>query len=350
MALVAKRMFGRSGARDYASEQNTYTEIWHVWEDDLQTPFGSQHETGNILSLAALPQPGTVYGLGTNYEDDTSYMSFAGCERDDENPRLWVITIEYRPPTFNSRSINPDDNIYPPTNRPPKRSMRYSLEEVPLWRDKVETDPEDQNLPLAERRGKPILLPNGRRFNVQPTQNRKHRIYRFEKYLATFPSTTFDAYVDSINKNAWQGFAAKTIKVLPMVPTEEFFQDPNRPNTRTSFWRTVFEFEHNPDGWNPQEIPAADVYELVTTTKEIFNPAAPSGGEFEEVTESELRRIKVGGQPVTDPVFLDADGAAVDMDEIAQGNASPYFISYNPHEEKDLTFFDPYISGPYYVN
>lgn len=211
------------GEYDSQSQQGRYEEQWLVVFSMDHTPFPPLFSESEDRVRSAVP-PGTPYASGHSTQRNTSFAStYTGRLKERNNPRAHIVTVGFRP----QDGLSGIDNSTPPNQRQARRSMRYTRVRVPLWRDRVEPDPMDENL------GKPIVLPNGRPFRTQPTKNRIHRVYRWTKYLTAFPASAFDPYIDAVNDSPWQGFAARKLKCITVDPEEEFFPSENNPPYRS---------------------------------------------------------------------------------------------------------------------
>lgn len=372
---VKRVYFGKpKGSQNTETNRVSYTEQWQVilpetWGDSSNPNRSFPPYITEIFAIPALPQRGDVYAKGTVHEDPTAFLSSRAATMTEKNPYHWTVDLTYSSSSAKGSSSDPSRDIWPPTDRPVRRSLRYTRVERPLYRDRIEADDTPPKLPNGNpdpsivegdpRYYKPIVLPNGRIFRDVPSYQEVHKVYQFRKYLADFPGEDFDELVDAINDDTYIHFPAKTLKCIAITPEEEFFSVPDNPDQTASYWLTLFEYEYSPTPWNPTYTVAEDIYELEYTLGYqgyvgVWDPT-PKG----------LRRIKDQfGKEITEPWLLDSKGRGVDPKLLAQAGGGsytwsepwgsyhpddqiqfnvPYFVPANTHLEKDFSVFNPYL-------
>lgn len=146
--------------------------------------------------------------------------------------------------------------------------------------------------------GDPVRLSNGLRPNPPLLVTRYMPVHRATVALPNYPSSWMTSYAGRVNSDSYLGCAAGTL--MCRIPTIK----PKDSNGIHYYLATV-EFLYDPRGWQPRLLNAG----YMAFTGVIVN----SQQELKHITDSH-------GQDVTEPWPLDADGYALDNDDVLAGN------------------------------
>jgi len=175
----------------------------------------------------------------------------------------WYVTCEY-----SRRSNDPDEDHDNPLNAPVEIEARGV---------KV------QKIVTHDLNGDPILNTAGDAFDPPLEVTRTHPVIVFTR---NEPSFTFDyalSYMDHVNSGSYLGAGAGTVKCNDIAAQKMFAQ-------AQEYWQVRYEFEYNPDGWQPQVLNAGYM--------QLF-----SGGKY-KILDSD-------GRDVSEPWPLDASGERI---------------------------------------
>ena len=186
--------------------------------------------------------------------------------------RIWMVDVAYAPFTSLLSSITGD-----PINKPPV--IRFQPNRV--------SKPATEDIS-----GIPILNTAGDPFDPPPEKDSTAVAMIVTRNEAS-PNLwgILGGWVDHVNEDQWGPFPPRTVKIGPIeMPAWEYSQKSNR-----IYWPMEYTFDINPDTWDLQ---------LVSQGMREVNPD-DSSGRLRTILESD-------GQPITDPMLLDAGGHRLD--------------------------------------
>jgi hypothetical protein len=270
MAIVSvTEMRGRSGGNN-VKLKGTRRAKYRVKTDSIT------HGPDEIYNASGIPEWWTV-----DPEGGGRYVQDKSAEQSEENPKYWVVTVEYTTPDEgnNEDGDDPPDPSDPTTRRPilNRSTWKYTKNVI-----------KDQpgNL-IVNAAGQPPA--EGLDIEVCGL------LYTYTKWSDTVGEALFTSHLNHINNPAWQGHAVRTA-LCSDISIEEERVDGNL------FYKHTYQVMVRTDGseWDPQ----------------ILNWGFKEkvGGDLIEIRDAQNAVIQ-------QPWFLDAAGAAVrPQDPLAADN------------------------------
>lgn len=220
--IIGERVGSRSGSRAIGRKRS-YTRVLIVETD--QTGAGPL----TIRSLAGIPKLYDTYASGD--EADAS----ARCK--SITPRqiskfIWEVTCVYE--TLDSE--DPQEN---PLNRPYEVSWSGSRYSKPVYKD------------IAT--GRAIASSAGQPFDPPPEADNTRLVLSVARNEASFNHLLASLYADAVNSDQFFGAAPGYVKSA--CPKSQLVHEED-----WHYWRTTYEFEFHPDGWNARPLDAGTYY------------------------------------------------------------------------------------------
>lgn len=266
----------RKGDEKADGDAKSYTRVWRVITnnalDGKQTVF--------LDTIGQIPGLGDTYATEVEVDTDVSVKSRQAVQ-DNEDPRVWIVTIEY------------DEKDLTPLTAPLDVSWDTTTKRVAMTEDIF---------------GDAILNSAGEAFDPPPEEEVYLEKLTITKNLATYPD--FSAYRGKMNLNTFYGRAPQTVKL-----TSTKGQKQN--DGGLEYYRATFEFVYDPDGW-------------------VFAPLDQGYKELgvNDLADEVLRQIlDVYGHPTTKPWLLDGAGHA-------QANPTPASAVYLAYDVVGIADFD----------
>jgi hypothetical protein len=266
-----------SGSKDDLYRRN-YSRVYRVRQDNLtddeHTLQAFMATQGFVPNSPHPSDPGSRVVLITG-QTVASY-------RDGEvKGLLWDVTVSYGP--WNPLEHTADGD---PTHQPVRFEIEQITVEVPLY---------------AALDGNPIVNAAGDPFDPPLTDEVTEFLvtcYRNEETIDIFSLLSLTGK-GQVNAAPWNGFPAKTVKVLPVkIPQAQWSQEGQK-----LYYPMVYQFHVRLEGWTRKVI------------NQGMNELYTSGG-----TTKRRPIVDAYGAKVSDPALLDADGHAlpypVDSDSI----------------------------------
>jgi len=299
----------RDESGDQTVEGFTYRETWQV-----RTTNGDD-TSDVVLSAVGLPTLGQQFG-----GDPLSIVSSRRPVRDSDSRVVWNVEIGY-----SREKASQEDKQQPPTLRPVKRSTGTKWVEKALMRDNTRS--------AAFPDGKPILTSAKTPFNPPITITVPHPTASFMRWEnATGPNSfstqTKINYEGKVNSAQFGVFTAGYVLCTGINGSEEWEQDAN--GTLKRYWMVTYEFEYNPDGWNPTLLLDEDYWFIDpadSKRKPIYvDPDGAYGGPD-----------LANGVPIPSPIPL--SGVAGSVGDVLQASELPesvHYLEFNIYLEADF--------------
>lgn len=203
----------------------------------------------------------------------------------ENDPVRIEVMVQYSTPRN-----NPDDGVFPPTDRPVRRAGAASLEEFDS---------------LLDANGNPIIMSNGRPPSRPIKLNRPVFKSQYIKWHDnTFTIASLMSFFGRVNSSTFDGAPAGTMKFTGATFRQEWL--PNGSGLTLPYYEVTYDFSIDPIGWNDQEYASNDIYEL----REF-----PAGS-----TVFQIFRIKdEAGRDISSPQFLDANGKGISPTALLTG-------------------------------
>ncbi|QDV23426.1 hypothetical protein [Aureliella helgolandensis] len=249
MALVRKQVLSVTGGEDAKGPH--YTIVYAITTDDAADGPGKARDYSGWSY-------GDSYTWGN--ESDSRAVAIRIQEQPVGSSKLdWQVTVEFGDP-----GLQRPDN---PLAEPPTVEWGY----------------EDRQFETVyDVNGDPILNAAGDRYDEIVYADDFRRKLTITRNEASFDRTTADALGNRLNVAAWRGYAAKTVKLKPIIARDAYNAFIGQ------YWVVTYEFTFAPiaSDWK-RPILEAGIYELVSSAK---------------------KRIIVDGKPAAWPVPLKANG------------------------------------------
>lgn len=185
---------------------------------------------------------------------------------DNSDAFLWKLEVSYG--HWNIMERSPDGN---PLNIPTRFRLDFNSQLVPC---------------LVDVEGNPIVNSAGDYYDPPVEVERVNATLTVMRNESGANLANVASYGNTINLNPWNGFPAKTVRMLPIkMPAVAYSQAVN-----TLYYPMEYVFEINFDTW----------------TKQVLNQG------YRQLDDAgNLVPILVNGQPVDVPIMLDEDGHAI---------------------------------------
>jgi hypothetical protein len=224
-------------------------------------------------------------------EDPYCYARSATAKRSPDEYSLGVFIVEVsydskaeaeKDQPDNNSQPSQGDRTKPPDQRPYKYAYGHIRTEKPLGPfDKTPVSPKK----VCNAVGQPFVdCPNISEYHVTLTVSGYCSLETMSLY------TKQTTYLNTINDDTWEGYAAKTAKCIEFSAETEWEQN-------AWWWHFRIGIEFNWDGWNPVTI-------------------ANRGTCFKQTNALPPQPIRDRtGQPIKDPVFLDSNGIPLPLSD-----------------------------------
>ncbi len=227
---------GRRMAYDDQAER-TYVRSFRVLTDDAQTAQLS------VLFATGIPQRFDTYADPDGNVDLAAFVQELTAEQEQDDPQVWVVRA-----TYSSKLTQPDFGADDPLSRPTEIEFDSVKVTRPLTIDAAGVN-------VLNSAGDPFDPPietEECRFTIVLTRN-----------LLAFDYSAASAYVNSINSDAWFGFAAAEVKCTGIKARRIF-------EKALFYWQVTFTFEAKPGGsWN---LTVLDIgyYQIVNGSRQLI--------------------------------------------------------------------------------
>lgn len=235
----------------------TYTRLFWVVTDSAAD--GPQSVAGSGF----VPFPFDVYIAGNDIDIGARAQSVTPLQP-TMDPTYWEVRVEY-----SSQAIQEIQN---PLARPTDIAWGFQVYQKAIIKD---------------INGNPIVNKANKQFDPVPEIDDCRPTLTFTKNLATFDPSLAYSYVNSINATAWYGGASQTWKCMNIASSQQI-------ENGVYFYPTTFEFQYHYETWK--------LFILNAGIDQL------SGGKHEPCT---YQTGPFSGQPVTEPVPLDNNGAQI---------------------------------------
>lgn len=284
-----------AGSGKYIRE---YERIFHVSCDDRDDG------PATVLGAVGIPAIGAVYVTAAE-SDAAAYCISRTPQVSSDNPGLWEVRVKY---TTDFR-IDPGDLEPDPTLRTPKWTFSFGKENRSV---------------MYDLDGQPIVNICGQPFSPPLEIPMTRPIIEIEINKSTFSYTNILDLYDSVNSTIWNGFPIGSVLCDSVTVS-----GPNQENG-TFFWAFKYHLSINFDLWIPTAVLQTGMAVCSATDDESSSSSSASssaggGGvsflparDFTGV-QRRLRAVRDRfGQPLSQPIALNADGGALNPGEPEQ--------------------------------
>lgn len=224
-----------------------------------------------VLAASGIPALSSPHPL-----DPTSIVIRREAVRRSDEWSEWRVNVHY-----SRQSGSTDDRTAPPTLRPVARSAGFRAV---------------QKAVIKTLNGDPIVVPGTETPYDPPVQVLKYNpVVRFQRWEASFSTGTQKTYLGKVNSGQFGAYGPGEVMCTALDADEEWENDGN--GTIRRYWRVLYEFEADEDGWQPR-LQTADYFHI--------DPA-------------DSKRV---------PIFIGDDGTAFDANDnpftSSNGDAAPH--------------------------
>jgi hypothetical protein len=286
---VRETFAGREGGVNEKGER-TYTRVFRVQTD-------SAYDGPLFVRLASgVPRIGDVYATSTELDTGATVRT-VDPQQDDDNPRLWIITVAY------DSAVDQEQRDENPLARPAEIAWDFQQYTRAVWKD-------------AD--GKAILNSAGDYFDPPIEVDDSRPVLTITRNEAAFnPALAID-YQDAVNTDPFFGFAARQVKVAKISSQRAF-------ENNVSYWRTSYEFHMRRDGWK------------VAVLDQGRRQKGQGGDAQGQTDPNKVYQILDGsGQPISDPVPLDGAGRRL----ASPGPTTAKFREFEIYKERPFAAFN----------
>lgn len=251
----------------------TYSEAYRVETDSVND---GPYVVGSAAGLPLLGSP--------HFEDPYATCRKLSPKRENGNKFTWIVTAE-----FSTETPDPSENEENPVLKPIIRGKRSNKVDLPL---------------VVDLNGDLVLNTAGNQPTTPVMVQRSYGIYTFQKNYSSFNDTFADAIEDAVNSQSFLGKPAGTIRCNDISASEKY-------EGQFHYWEVTFEFEYNAQGWQPV----------------MLNDG------FSQLVSGSLERCLDGnGEPVTEPVPLDINGAQISAASLPGAAISREWVGYEEYD------------------
>lgn len=198
--------------------------------------------------------------IGTRHPTDTQQVlnkisyECQGTVGNNELLRMWFVTANYGP--WNPAEKGDPADAGNPTQQPARWRVEWEVRPEPVWED---VD------------GNPILNTAGDAFDPPIERDNLIAILTVSRNEAEPDFASLITAANKVNKDPWNGFDAKTVKVAPItIPEIEYSQE-----TEQYYYPMIYTFQINRDTWVRK--PLNTGYRQVVSGKVV--PILDDGGQ-----------------------------------------------------------------------
>lgn len=276
MPVISLRRLRDASGSYKANGQGTEEDVFRAEVDDK---FMTQNEVVAGAFAFGLPQlfaprPGKPIFL----------VDGISCRRQEGTSKVWLITV-----TYSTRTPREDQHPDNPLDEPVKRSLQSE---------------KGMDILTEDIHGNACLNTAGVAFDPPIEVRRSKGRLVFLRNELTHPGAKQQEYEDTVNSHSWAGGAAGKV-YCDSITGEELFKN------GVNYWAVTYVFLYNRRGWQPR--PLNQGYQ------EIVDP----GGTklLKRITDSY-------GEPISEPVPLDALGARIPKADLPAGAIHLAFDGY----------------------
>jgi hypothetical protein len=179
----------------------------------------------DVIAAPGIPRRGDVYATGDS-TDLGSIVKEISAEQDSDNPRVWIVRVEYGPPA-NEREQDQEPN---PLLRPAVLSWGFAKSSRVAWRDS---------------KGKPVVNSAGEFFDPPVECDDSRPVLTISRNERSFNPALAISYQDSVNADSFLGFRPGVVKVAGISAT-------NQVENNFFYWAVHYEFEFRREGWTTE--------------------------------------------------------------------------------------------------
>ncbi|HEY2414154.1 MAG TPA: hypothetical protein VGI40_18055 [Pirellulaceae bacterium] len=252
----------RKGARSNINDQGV-TEYTRTFQVITDSPLVG---AATVRTATGIPRRFDIYATATEF-DTLSVATKVTVEQDSDNPRLWIVTVDYGVPSINEDQQDPN-----PLLRPAVLSWNFQKATRAVYKDVND---------------KAIQNSAGEYFIPCPEIDDSRPVLTVSRNEASFNPAIAIQYQDAINSDGFLGFTAGQVKVAGI-------QAQSQTENSKFFWAVQYEFEFRRDGWQL-------ILEDLGRNRKWTDGDPPA-------EEGKLQAIIVSGVPASDAIPLNGSG------------------------------------------
>lgn len=262
----------------------TYRRVFQVLTDDPNVGAIA------VRTAAGVPVITDVYDTGLE-SDPGAQVVKVSARQSGEDPRKWLVTVEYDSNTF---GVGVDQN---PLNRPATLSWSTATKSEAM---------------IFDFNDKPVLNSANDPFDPPPERERAYGVLTIAKNVLTFDPNTIPDYAKTVNQSAFQGFPAGECLM------DDISSQMSEENAVT-FEAVVYKIAVRRGGWNLRVLDAGFQQYVGTGLPGVLLPKT-------------LIRDSQTQEPYSTPQLLDLTGHVLNP-----ATQDPQYIEFEPYESKDWT-------------
>ncbi len=263
--------------REDEKGQRSYTRKFEVITSGLADAYSVKQATG-------IPRRGDVLLTDT----DARVKSVAP-EQNDDNPYLWIVTVEYDTTTNPEQEENPLD-------RPAEVTWSFT---------------QFQRIAEKDVNGEALLNSAGYYFDPPPEIDDSRPVLTITRNEPAFNASQAIDYQDAVNSDSFLGFEPYQAKVANITATRQF--------EKVWYWKVTYEFHFRREQW----------------TLEILDQGRWRAGR-KAIRQKNEAGTEIPGTHVTDPVPLDGNGEP--LADPTPDNA--VFLPFDVYKEREFSAFN----------
>jgi hypothetical protein len=218
MATVSvKEITGAKGSGEFETGKREYTRLYKVITDsNLDSALQVGTSTG-------IPRLGDIYQANGSF-DATALARKVDAQQDNENPKLWIVTVDYGP--FTAQPFQQDQN--------------------PLLRPSVVTFGFNKTQRIVRRYAdfRPIVNSAGDEYDPPLTVDASNPVLTVTRNEPSFNPAIAVAYQDAVNSDPFFGASPGQAKVAGISAVSQ-------TENNYFFFQVTYEIEFRWDGWQP---------------------------------------------------------------------------------------------------
>jgi hypothetical protein len=215
--------------------------------------------------------------------------------QDGDNPKLWVVRVEY-----DTEMPEEED----PFDRPPEYSWTFA---------------QFQKVAALDINGNAIVNSAGQYFDPPIEIDDSRPVLTIVRNEIYFNPAIAIAYQDAINSEWFFGFAPGVVKVANISAVSQVEDDYPSAGNKFYYWKVTYEFMMRRGGWTLQ---------LLDQGRFKISAVADGDVMLEPIRDADL-------QPVTDPLPLNGSGQPIDE----PGPTNCVFLPYQVYQALPFTAF-----------
>ena len=303
--VVSANAINHSGSKGWegGSYIRTYTVVWRVIMSDLSAT------EKLVLELAHLPPYNMPIAGSIHSEDTGAWAHTARPVQDNNEPHVWLVTIE-----FSSKRTKVLNKSYDPFSEPYELRWTFQGQQIPA---------------VLDIDGYTISNGAAQRFDPPEMELEYSGTLSVTRNETTYDPTRVLDYIDSVNDADWNVLG----KTCPKLSARMLkFDGERQHHGNVNFWRVSYEFNFK----RPLPAPAPGTYRYVTGTGGDPSPhdliLLNQGPMYRDGATHELKYAYTNDGQVIPNIMLKLDGTWVGLNSTAQ-----YYLVFKRRPRKNFS-------------